>query len=465
MYKTLVLVAITLLAGCQGTPAPVLMAGRAFSIERVMPGDVLPAPGSTLGPADTSEMTEPPEDLSREPVPTPSQAAPRSPGGTGGGGSGPATPGSRPAGRVLDDAEVPIAGATVMLANGRTAVTDAEGRYAFPAIAPTGPVAVSKAGYATSLLTSFMLGESDVLHLRRIDRTTDRFNQETYRIEGGVNWPSADHVGGVAYYQDNLGSAVQPARLDPDGRFALTVTPGRPGAPVGTVLVFATTSDQQTLLVGSSTPFSPALGEQPGTLAIAPCDRPVSFNSEALPGGLTVAETRLELSFPGLPPIALDTAETLAGSFRLPAVGALPGTVRIVSEARSVDGASTSLVAMVPETDTVMGRFLALPDLAVNPGARQVAWAAVPGAQGYRLEARTSLEALPHWESWITGATLVTLPENTWSFDREAVLQLEAVDAPELGTREVASVGPLFLRIAPWAQRPTYRVASQRVSF
>jgi hypothetical protein len=429
------------LAGCQGPSMwrpPVLF----FGVEAIA----------------TSQDTEPampvPITLTGRPMTAPAMAPSRSP-ATGGGSSGH----SPYVGRVLDEREQPVAGATVVLADGRSTESGADGRFTFTGGRASGAVVVSAASHVTSLVWD--AAAVDTFHLRRTRALTPPFDLRTVTVTGRVVWPDDDHEGGVVYYQDSLGSTANPIEVAADGSFAVSVISRAPGSPRATVLVLAANAAGDTL-VGLARPFAPFEGETVGDVTMVVADQAIDFAVEAVPDGLSVLRSRLEFLQDDGPTVTLAGPDAAAGTLKAPAAGRLPGGARLVVEAAGPGLEATSLVAMPATGGQLRDSFLPVPTFDLDVGARRVTWSAVPQATGYRLESRSHAGSVPMWEGWSLAPAPMTLPDACWPAPDSGDLMLEAIDASAISTRRVAQAGPLRLRVAPWSDEPRYRASSLR---
>lgn len=426
-------------AATPATPAPVTLAGSSPS-----PASSAPPP---LGPSTDSAAspTAPPQDR---------------PSSGGGGRSRPAaTPTS---GTVVDQFEVPVEGAEVLFANGQAATTDADGRFTLSTRPSLDTVAVSKAGYMGTLVRG--LDALTVLHLRRLEAETAAFDLSTRRVRGSVAWPDADHAGGVAYYYDTLGGLAAPARVGADGRFELAVEPVRGGEARAAVLVLAQNAAGATLM-GLTAPFELGDGINLPAVTMAAADTRQDYAAVGIEPALTVQESRLEVQPAGLPPIVLAGQPGSAGRFDVPPAGHLPGDLRVVVEARSVDGSRATTLSYQPGGLGNDLSALVPPDVTVDAAVHRVSWSEVVGARGYRIATRLTGAARESWEAWSPTATSLEVPDEFWPAAGLGEVVVEAIDAPGLDSRSLASleVAPRRLRLAPWADAAAFRLASRRV--
>ena len=387
-------------------------------------------------------------------APAPS-ASPARRGGAGGRTSGAAS------GLVVDQFEAPVAGAEVRFADGSSATSDANGLFPVPARAGLDAVSVSRVGYVGSVVRG--LRSLPTLHLRRLEAETAPFDRAALRVAGTVAWPDADHQGGVAYYYDTLGGLAAPAAVDALGRFALTAEPVRGGTARAAILVLAQNAAGETLM-GLTDPFTPQDGLTLGPVAMAAATTAWAFAADQVDPALTVQASRLEIQPSGMPPIVLDGTSGIAGAFRAPPDGHLPGPLRVVIEATSPDGLGTTVVSQRGGGGASV-QALALPAVAIDAAARRVSWTAVQDAKGYRLAVRRLGGPQDDWEAWSPTATALEVPAERWPAPGLGEVVVEAVDAPSLDSRTLASLDarPCKLRLAPWTDAAAYRLARRRV--
>lgn len=438
-----------------------------FQLSSVSLGDAAPAvptaPDAPAAPPATESTRQPNTELA---PPKGSQGGSGTGGGTGGGTVAPGQLG----GLVVDAQDQPIAGASVMLANGTTARTDARGRFAFAPPAVSGPGHVFAEGYATSMVLGAEWPEK--LHLQRLASADPAFESSEYFIRGKVTWPAATPQGGTVHYRDGLDSASAPVVVDTDGSFVVQVTTRRAGRPRGVLMALAAGADRVPM-VGVSPAFS--LLDQGGAPLAVPAvraDRVVDYEVAAPPDGLSDLRHRLEIAVPGATPFVFETGGATTGQFRVPAEGALPAQVRIAIEA-SGDGGARSVVALDPYAlPATPPSFLAVPALTVQAPDRKVAWEA-PGASAVLLELfQAPHPAEAYYEAWLEGANEAAIESTFWP-TAPASARVVAVDGPEASARHVASVasvasvsGARALRLLPFSQwRGGFRLAETRVDF
>jgi hypothetical protein len=135
--------------------------------------------------------------------------------------------------------------------------------------------------------------------------------------------------------------------------------------------------------------------------------------------------------------------------------------MRVTVAAQDTLGTWRSVLSMAPAGGTASGEFLPVPAPTADAAARRVSWGALGDADGYRLAVRSQTHPDPRWEAWSPDAAPLTLSADAWPA-RDEEFVLEAVAADGVDSRRVAAVGPRALRIAPWLDAPTYRVASRR---
>lgn len=439
-----------LLAGCAGQDTALPQAAS-FTLARA------PAPVVAQAAGDKPSQPAPANLDGTNPPDVPRNAKPSAAAGSGGGGSAGEAP--EPAIFTIEDsAGLPISGATVMLVNGNQATSDAQGQAVIAGGFASGPVAVSASGYATSIVVG--LDGSTILHLRAAGAVGGAFTPAAVTLHGSVSWPSSDHVGGVAYYQDDLDSIATPSRVATDGTFAIPVRPTQPGTPHGVVLVLAGDSGGDTLMGASSMIASPTAPLP--AIAMAVADQTVNFHVDALPTGLTHVTSKLEVLEAGAPPIVITGVGGTQGSFQVPATGALPGTLCVLVGGRDDADDAESSVSLPTTGSNASGTFLPLPVVDYSAGARTLNWQSVPGANGYRASASAYDNAEPSWEAWCAAPTTFTLPDAAWLAPGVGEVTVQAIDDPNLGAREVASLARQ-LRVTPWQQQGAYRVSRRRV--
>lgn len=379
------------------------------------------------------------------------------PGGpTGGGG---ASSGAPFEGRVLDRQGQPVAGATVLSADGGTAVTDAAGGFAMSAAQAALPTVVAAAGYATSMVAGGALPA--VLHLGRLAPPDAGFEASGYTVRGTVSWPEAPYKGGTVQYRDDLGSVSLPVVVNDDGFFALRVETRRPGRPRGVIMALAAGADGHARL-GLSAPFSLVdQADAPVNVPIAVADQAVDFAVGPVPAGLGDVKSGVEYAVPGVPPFWLALGEGRSGRVRVPAPGAVAATVRVAVEAGNEE--ARSVVTIDPyHPPATPPAFLAVPSLTVAPGDRRVAWGLPAGAAAALLQLAVSDE--PRWEGWFEGVDSHIVAAAQWPAGGPATARLVAFDGPQAAVRHVAAIRALRLLPAEdWAGG--YRLAERRVSF
>jgi hypothetical protein len=448
--------ALVLLTGCQSIqPLPTMGGGWAF----VLPQAEAPvAPASPSVPVDTAGRN-PASNTEGPAAPVPPVPPGGSGGGTGGGGAPAGPAGPVATGSVLDEAGLPVVGASVLFADGHRATTDAEGRYPLPGAFAPGAVIVSKSGYATSVVMG--LDDFATLHLRRSDGRGEPYVLRKKVVTGIVKWPNNDHLGGAAYYVDDLGSISKPVLIAANGQFSVEVEPIRSGEPRGVVLVLAATSAPGETLMGVSRPFDTFGQDGPGEVAMHLADRAIAFQVDGVPANHPLVSSRLEVQQPDGPTVTIEGTSSLSGTLMAPPDGRLPGVTRLVVSARSADDQSGTRIAMVPAAGSPLrGTLLAPPSLALS--GRTASWGAVPGAAGYRLSTQVRTAQVPAWEAWLPSQTGFTLPAEATPTDGPGEVLLEAVEAESLSSRRVASARQL--RVEPWADTATHRVAFCRVA-
>jgi hypothetical protein len=439
----LCLLPLLTLVGCQAVPSwP--GAGVSFRLEQaVTPSDLTGPPAVPVAVAGGAPA------IAATAAPTP----PPADGDTG------SSRGASFSGWVRDELKQPVAGARVLLADGRAAESAADGRFIVAGAQPAGAVVVSAAGHVASLV--WEARGIDTFHLRRTRRATPAFDQQQVFVTGRVIWPSDDHLGGVAYYQDSLDSVANPVRLEADGSFSIAVTSRAPGTALATVLVLAGNAAGETL-VGLTRPFAPFAGESAGDVVVGVADQPIDFAVTDVPAGLDVHRSRLEFLQDGVTPVTFAGPEAVAGIVKAPAASALPGRMRLVVEAATASRDASAMVVVPAEGGTVRAKFLGVPAFEWDLATRHVTWPAVPEATGYHLEAVSYAGSAAMFEGWSLMPAAMRVPEGAWPAPAGGDLVLRALDATAIGTRHVAGMAPRRLRVAPWADEPRYRVSSRR---
>lgn len=359
-------------------------------------------------------------------------------------------------GLVVDTYGIPIPGASVQFGDGRVAMTNDDGVYQLKPPPGLGLVAASAPGFATSLV--YDLSDIPTLHLRPTDRFVPAFERRSRHIRGSVAWPDGGHRGGIAYYEDSLGSTVAPAVVAPDGTFAFDVTLGRPGAARAVVLVLAG-DDSSQLLMGATSTFEPHGEMMLPPVRLARADRKYSYALQGVPSELSVCSSRLELAHVGGPPIAITGMPLLAGQFSLPEEDWSLAT-RVVVEAQSPDSRYSVEAGIALTTSVTPIAALSVPEVVIDTAERQVTWKPVPGARGYRVALETA--SGPRWEAWTTTAVTLHVPAEAWPKPGTTDLVVEAVDAEDTSSFHVASLAPHRLRLIPGHEKATYRLSRCR---
>lgn len=419
-----------------------------------------PLPSESVAPVPTSEpeaSVAPAASPSPSPEPSMTPTPVAASGGGGQGGGGRVVP---QAVLLVDEAGAPVVGASFRLGDGTTGVTDGNGALGLMSTFAGDRITVSAPGFMTSEV--FDLPFTDTLHLRRAGGLSAPFNQRTTSVSGAMIAPPG-FIAGLASYSDALGTAGNPVAVDPDGTFDLSITTNRAGEPVGTLAAVAG-DGLGGLLLGVSAGFRPFVDPAPPAFQMALANRTITFSS-VVPPGLTQGDTRLELHPLDAPRVIFDRTLSQAGTFTATPDGTLPGaTWRVTLAATDLTGSRESVASARPVDDRADLTLLTPTAVTVDSGARQVAWTAVAGARGYRVEVSASNGGAV-WEAFTTTGGAVTVPEERWPA-AGGVVMVEAIDAPNLVSRSLASLpdGPRRLRIEPWLNAETYRVATTRVA-
>lgn len=400
------------------------------------------------------------------------------PGGRGGTGDGaPAAPADLPAGSppaapgpgapppatgvpvlVVDELDRPVPGATVRFGDGTEAVSDARGEIGTWPTFPGQRVEVVAAGFVASAL--FDLASADRLHLRRVEGAATPAARAV-DLAGVLAGPAGPLAAGWVRYAGDPG-ATSPLRYATDGgAYALPVVATTAGEPRGVLLAEGSTADGQ-VVFGLSTAFAPFAGPAPA-LAFVPATRRIAYAIVDAPADLAITAARCELERADGEAVAIAGAPDREGTFLTVPDASWPGTrTRVVLAARAGGGRRESVAAIVPTADRAEAALLDPPAVTVDAPARQVAWAAVAGAKGYRVEIRSDAGRTT-WEAFTAAGLAATVPVAAWPEGGEATVQ--AIDAPGLASRTLAALpaGPRRLRLAPWTAASTYRVATTRV--
>jgi hypothetical protein len=442
-------------------------------------GFVLPmvreAASPTLDPAGPSQGPASGGSPSRD---TPPGGAPRSadaPSPPAGGGAGaslaqPAPAGETTPGTVLVEGLEglrPLAGAVVYTRDGRSARTDAAGRFQLPGPPPADGTWVAAAeGFVTSAVTG--LPAPPTLHLR--ERATTRVRPtvgapETLVLQGLVRDASGRPapnvlvaVGGV-----EILSAI-PVRTDDQGRWTSRVVVAGGRLTAATVLAV----ELEGAGVGLARGLSAAAGASDvGTLTLMTTTLATTIAIEAGDGPpATQVELRAVtddgVSLPLFGPDGTRRAVRLPGVRYALEVMAQDAAGEVRSEIVRPDlpldwtqAALTWREALLPAP-----RLTAL--LAdIYPG-QELAWQPVPGAGGYLLEVQ-AVESVPElpWEGFTTDTRLPFLWRGESWPQGAFYVTLRALDAPGLSTRALAAVGPRRLR--SWQSSAGWRASFRRV--
>lgn len=424
---------------------------------------VTPAATSTPAPATSPEPTPPlgaatpTPDATATPTPAPTETPRRS--GGGGSGSRPKPPAPQEV-RLVDELGAPVEGAGFRFGDGTTGTTDAAGSLGLHAAFAGNRVSVTAPGFMTSEV--FDLPFADALHLRRSGGVSPPFDRRTTTVAGVMTAPPG-FIAGYAEYSDPLGTAAPGRAVAGDGSFSLTLTTQAAGEPRGSFLGICG-DGAGGILLGVSAPFRPFLDPPPPAFTMVPATRVVTYTMTT-PPGLAGASAQLVLYPPDAPRVVFDSSNTAAGSFTATADGALRGgTWRVTTSAADGTGARESVVSARPNgANQVAAVMLAPTTVSVDDVARQVSWTGVPGAVGYRVTMSLTRGGAV-WEAFTTTGRAVTVPEAHWPAPGRGVVTVEAIDAPSLTSRSLASLpdGPRRLRIDPWLDADSYRVATTR---
>jgi hypothetical protein len=440
-----------LISACEQTPTgagawmpPSLVIGRQASDAAII--IAAETPGSAGGAAQSGTMNGAGPD-----------AAPTAPVGAG------AAQAATFSLEVRDEGELPIAGATVLLSDGRRAETGADGRFTMAGPFKAGAVVVSKPGYATSVVAG--LEAPTPLHLQRADGRGELFVQRTRTFRGTAIASEGQLRGGAVHFLDSQGSAAAPSALDAaTGAFDVQVTATRPGEATGVLLIVATDQNGRTL-IGASRPFNSFTGE-PGAVRLYPATREIRYDVGGKPASLSRVQARLELHQAGAPTVVLhDLKAATSGRFMAPADGLLPGTLRVTVEARDHDRTANSLVSRPPVDGRMEGTFLAPPDVSFHSPSGRLTWNRMDGISGYRAEVRQPHNLIaPAWEAWLGQDTEVVVPQELRQAASSGEVVVEAVEADNLTSRSVAMAGPRALRVLPWRDAISLRTAWRRLA-
>ncbi|HEY9721903.1 MAG TPA: hypothetical protein V6D47_07800 [Oscillatoriaceae cyanobacterium] len=399
------------LLGCSSGKGPTGYSSASFALQAV------PAPATPQPTAPVLTDSNPPG----QSTPAPAASTPVGSGGGGSGGSGGASGGSGVTGQVIglgSGSPEPLAGATVRASDGRTATTDVQGNFSFPAPLPAGGRLVASAdGYAASAIAGLPTSGSFTLHLRAQANSADSsLTEANYPIllKGTIVDGDGSPAAGVTVtLGDSHGSAGAPTTTNSAGKFSLSVdTPDR-RVVNGTLIALG---DGDYPWMGVATGIQADLAHEiidfdPSTPAVDPLR-------------LVSAAHRLSVNVAGtgtLSPhsfVSLVAADGTALAVGFASDGALvaniPGT-HYALDSSDVDGMNgfSSRVHVeplpidftTPETDA-SAALLPPPEAtatAVAPGS-QVSWNAVPGATGYRVTLSSNASML--WEGFTMGTSL-----------------------------------------------------------
>jgi hypothetical protein len=351
-------------------------------------------------------------------------------------------------GRVVasgDAGDVPIEGALVSTSDGRSGLTDAEGRYAIPGALPAdGGLVASHPDYVASAVAGLAGGDAD-LHLRpraALREGPGATNEEPFPVTGRVVDPAGAPVAGAfVVLEDARGAFSAPAVTGGDGRFVLTVfAPGRT-VEAGTVLV----ASEGWVGARAAVATAPDAGEI-GDVAVAAAGDPVAVavDASALPG--VPVRTELALRTADGASIGLPGRD---GTYRLAALPGATYELRAAAVNPAVGASSELRRPVAPGEARVDVALLAPPGRDLDPAIvlnEALAWSPVPGAKAYQV----SLSAIGGtgflWEGFAPSTTIPLsfqddLPDGVYA------LALTAWDAEGLDVRRVMAVGPRALRL------------------
>ena len=469
----LVIAPVLLLSACTGSPGDVRPAWPPLSF-RVDRWQAEPSPG--LPPSAVATPSDAPPDLPSSAVgspvasdaPTPATPPPTMPpsspptsgSGSSGGGSSGAAP-LAPEVVVRDEFDLPVPEVTALF-GAASVLGDANGSIGRHSAFPNERVELAKDGYVGSAI--YDLDLTTTLHLRHAGGFSGSFDRRHVTLRGHVNWPVADLGPTGVFWQDTTGTAAATATVDGQGDFAISLTTTAPGEPFG-ALVAVGADAGGALLYGATEAFKPFSAPVPPTLPMVRTDRTLTYAMANAPPTYTVVRTRLELVRAGMPVVVFGSSVTPTGTYAAPTFEALGGELRVAFEAANEAGDQASFASVRTEDATVTATLLPALSVTTDPGTRTVAWTALlPAVKGYRVETHFDGQTGPAWEAWTTSGTSVTVPEAAWPAPGRGEVTVEAVEAPGLTSRSLASLdGPRRLRIAPWTAQQTYAVSSRRV--
>lgn len=439
----LVLLALT---GCQ----PPLATGRSVQtvwvLDRLGPTPPLAAPATSgFEPAGAASSAP--------------QVVPTSPPTTGGAGNGPAAgPSGHFQGHVLDLADRPIAGATVRTADGRRAVSDADGAFTLPGAFPAdGAFVASHPAYVAKAIAQLSAGDALTLHLQpRSEETVEPTIEpdRAFQVRGHLVDPAGLPVEGVwVAIGDSRGAAAVPVQTDGAGWFELTVfatlprladatlvAAGSGGMAVATGLNAAPSAPFLDFDATDTAPVSP--------LVLVPTTRTVAI---AVDDGGMNASRSVEIAA-GSVHLSLDAS---GPTFAWAPQAGLSATLHV--ETSDADhGVASEFVHGLDATETrVTDALLAPPSFVASPAlapGEAVSWAPVSGVGGYALLLSGELSGGPLWEAFTPANELALsldapLPAGPYT------LALTALQADGLAPRTVAAVGPRHFTLSPGTTR------------
>ena len=405
------------------------------------------------------------------PAPGPAGAAG---GGSSGGSSTPHIDGEVLS--VAGESETPLAGATVRALDGRSASTDAAGRFTltgapdaqgvYLASAP-GHVPAAIAGYVDASAMTFHLKAAAPLLPGPTGAPASRF-AATGLVVDAQGLPVPDVLVMVA---DATGTSSNPATSAADGSFTLVIEAAGGRVEAGNLLAVDTRGRWLGLATGltiagegdviDAVPGTP--GDDPLALVAATHEVRLSLDRTAFAGP---APAGIELVAPDGSSLGLYGAATRVMAANLPdarydlRVDGLDAT----SDTRSVILRHGLPLDFATDHTDIAEALLAPPEFSPPPTlvpGDVLAWRPVTGARGYGLTLSDLDGGTAGWEGFSFAPSLpFQYPAAALASGRYS-LELQAWDADGLTPRSVAALGPSQLRIT--LPPAGYRRSSRRV--
>lgn len=424
------------------------------------------------------------------PAGTPSPSATLTPGS--GGGSSHSAPAGPPRGRVFAYADrglTPFAltGATVWTTDGRSATTDAEGRFALTGAWPAdGTWVVVHPSYHASTVVGLVPDGPLEFHLKSntvVPGPTPPDGKTSFEIAGRVVDRTGAPVEGVTLLMNAKdGSFGTPAFTALDGTFTMKVLAH--GDTVEDAAVVAIDYDTEAWMgLATGLTLDKAVREvdlAPGDagtgLVVTPMTHTLRLNVVSAPADLRV-RSYVDLVVPGLEPIAIYGHDE---TVRLTNVPGARYNVRVYA----ADSERTRQTAYVreqlapdfrnPETALDIA-LLPIPEilpLAAGP-LTAVSWNPIAGASGYEVRLDSENARGFQWEGYTTATSLpFNVPDGTPSGNY--ALKVTAWEAAGMTPRRVASFdqlassngnGPAALRVLPDTTTYRFSISERHMSF